>query len=407
MISLFAFATGSLLAALAPNLTILVVFRIFQGLGGGAMMPVGMAMVYELFPPDQRGTALGIWGEASMAAPALGPVLGGYLVTTVSWRWLFLINVPIGYVGLVVARRLLRDTGYREHRTFDATGLGLVGAGLILLLLAFSEAPEWGWGSPTVLVMMAAGGLLTAAFVVYELRVEQPLIDVRMFKIGTFSLTMVIVGLATLLQYGRLVFIPLELQTLRGYSALKVGFILTPSALGAAVTMPIGGRLTDRIGSKVPVVFGSLLLTVSAWLLANLSYTSSILSIVIMLSIGGLGTGFAIMPNTVAAMNSVSARFTAQASAARSTCRQVAGALGVAILSSIVAARIGAVSAVADTPKDLGQGAYNAVFYVAAAAGLLSALLGLGLPGRRRTKEVQQARAAEADTIAAMEVEGG
>ncbi len=395
--SLGAFASGSLLSALAPNLPMLVVFRVLQGLGGGAMMPVGMAMIYELFPPDRRGTALGIWGIASMAGPAVGPVLGGYIVTVVSWRWLFLINVPIGFIGVFVAMRLLRDTGFRERRRFDTLGFVLAAMGLVALLFAFSQSGDWGWGSSRTLGIITAGVLLLAAFGYHAFHTDHPLIDLHMFGIPTFSITIAIVWLLTMMQFGRLVFIPLELETVRGMTAFKVGLILTPSAIGAGITNPLGGRLADKIGSRVPVLIGTAVVGLAAWLLGHLTLTTPIAFIVGILLIQGLGNGLAIMPNMVAAMNSIPSRFIAQGSAVRSLNRQVAGSLGVAILASVVAGQIGSVSAAGlhGVSRPEMQHAYNMVFLIALGALAGAFILAFFLPGRAGARAAQEARAKE------------
>jgi len=392
VLSLTAFAAASLAAALSPNLEVLVGFRVLQGLGGGAMMPVGMAMIYELFPPERRGTALGIWGVAAMAAPAMGPVLGGYLATSVSWRWLFAVNVPFGVAGLLLGLRLLRDTGYRERRPFDLRGLLLIGTGLLLWLLAFSEGNTWGWSSPTVVTMLATGAVLLVAFAFVELRSDHPLIQLRMFTVPVFSITIGIVWAITAAQFGRLVFIPLELQgPIRDLTALHVGLLLTPSAAGAAITMPLGGRLSDRIGPRPPVICGVTLLAFSAAGLGRLTPTTSELWIVVLLFVGGLGTGLSVMPNTVTAMNVLPGRFTAQASAVRSMNRQVAGALGVAVLTGVFEARAGGSA----EPGTL-QSAYNSVFTLSAAICAVAVVLAFFLPTRRANDAILAERTAEA-----------
>jgi DHA2 family multidrug resistance protein len=403
--SLALFALGSLLAALAPNLRFLIVFRVFQGLGGGAMMPVGMAMIYELFPPNRRGTALGIWGISAMVAPAVGPALGGAIVTAASWRWLFLINVPLGIVGVIAATKLLRDTGYREDRPLDRAGLGLAAVGLFLLLLAFSNLTSWGWTSAQTLVTCGLGGALLAVFIWRELRIPYPMIDVRMFLIPTFNITIAIVWLITVMQFARLVFIPLELETLRHMTAAEVGLILTPAALGAAVTAPLGGRLADGVGARTPVMTGTVLIAVAAWFLAHLSPTTPVWRIMAILAVQGLGSGLSLTPNTVAAMNSVPGRLVAQASALRSLNRQIAGSFGVALLSSLVVSQIGAVSAADITDVSAGQiqGAYNLVFFVALASLGGALVLGWFLPGREQTRAMQAERANEAKAMEDLE----
>lgn len=397
VVSLGLFTAGSLLAAVAPTLEALVAFRVLQGLGGGFLMPVGMIIIYELFPPDRRGTALGIWGVAAMAAPAFGPVIGGYLVTTVSWHWLFLVNVPIGAIGVLTALRLLRDTAPRQHRPFDGRGLALGSSGLVALLFGFSQAAEWGWGSAPVMALLLAAAALLTAFARRELGIEHPLLDLRMFKVSIFTLTVVIAWTSSIVQFGRLVFLPLELQTLRDMTALEVGGLFVPAAVASALMFPIAGRVTDRIGPRVPVVVGGLCMAVATWMLAHLSPTTPVSTIATALVIQGTGTGLAMMANAVTGMNALPASFVAQASALRSINRKVAAALGVAVLATVVSMRLGSVSAAGIAAAEVGraQAAYNAVFFVAFGCAVASVVLGMFLPDRRANRALQDARAAE------------
>lgn len=394
-VSLALFALGSLAATVAPTLPVLVAFRVLQGLGGGAMMPVGLAMIYELFPPHRRGTALGIWGIAAMAAPALGPVIGGYLTTAASWRWVFAVNVPIGIVGVVLAVRLLRDVGFRETRPLDWRSLAVAATALVLVLAAFDRVSELGWTAfGFVGPVVAAVGLL-AWFVRRELAADHPLIEVRMFTVGTFSLTIAIVWLITSAQFARLVFIPLDLQLLHGLSALEAGLVLAPAAVGTAVTMPLGGRLADRVGPRTPVVGGLVLIAVALWRLAHLTPATPIGAITVDLVIQGLGTGLAMMPNTLAAMNALPDRYVSRASAVRSLNRQVAGSVGVAVLAGLVAAQVGTVAGSPGTTPARLQAAYNDAFLVAFVGVVAAALLALWLPGRDQTRALQERRTRE------------
>ncbi len=397
IVSLGFFVVGSLGAALSSNLGALVGARVVQGLGGGALMPVGMAMIYELFPPDRRGTALGVWGVAAMAGPAFGPVIGGYLVTNVSWHWLFLINVPIGVIGIIAASRLLRDTGYSERRRFDGFGLAVVSAGLVIWLFTFAKADAWGWGSTTTVTLIFTGAVLLAVFVWWERRVDHPAIDIAMFSVPIFTLTMGVIALAVVVQFGILVFLPLQLETVRGMSAFRVGTMLVPMALAAAITFPLGGRLTDRIGPRVPVVTGVLLLGVSAWILGHLTLDSPTLTIEIAVIAQGLGFGLAMMPNSVTGLNSLPKRFVAQATAVRQLNVRVAASFGVAVLAGIVATGLEGVS-----PSGLdgagaatAQAAYNEMFVIISGLALLAGVLALFLPGRERNRQLQDERAAE------------
>lgn len=403
--SMALFSMGSLAAALAPNVEFLIGFRVLQGLGGGAMMPVGLAMVYELFPPDRRGQAMGIWGIAAMAGPAVGPVLGGLIVTKISWRWLFLINVPVGIIGVTLAVILLRDLGYREDRRFDVRGFALAGVGLICLLLAFSEGTQWGWESGRIVGLLAVGTALVGLFAWHELRVHHPLIELRMFGSFIFSLTMVIAMVLVVAQYGRLIFMPLELETLRGMTALKVGIILTPGALGAATTMPIGGRLSDRVGARIPAMIGLSILAAMMFLLANLTVHTPIWQLMVILAVSGAGTGLAMMPMMVAALNALESRFVAQASSVRSLNRYVAGSFAVAILSTIITAHLGSISAATAHGQSAGeiQSAYNLIFWIGFVCVVTTVALTAFLPDAKKTRHFQVLRQKEQDD---MEVAG-
>jgi EmrB/QacA subfamily drug resistance transporter len=305
-----------------------------------------------------------------MAAPAIGPTLGGYLVTAVSWHWLFLINVPIGTLGVIFGIRVLRDMGYREARRLDTLGLFLGGGGLAVTLFGITEANDWGWSSTSTIATVALGLASLACFVVHELRTDEPMIELRMFTIRVFSLSMAITLFITAAQYTRLVFIPLSLETIRGYTALKVGLILTPAALMTAIGMSIGGRMVDRVGARRPMVMGTGLMCVAAFSLAHIGVSTPIAAIVGSLGAQGLGFGLCAMPGVVVAMNALPPRYVAQASAVRSLVSQVAGASSIAILSAVVAVRLGT-----GTPSiQRSQTAYDTAFLLAS-SGLFVALL--------------------------------
>lgn len=396
------FSVGSLLCAVAPNLGFLIGFRVLQGLAGGAMIPVGLALIYELFPAERRGAALGVWGVAAMAAPAIGPTLGGWLATT-DWRTIFVINVPVGAIGVVLGVRLLRNTGYRESRPFDAVGTGLSAVGVLALLLALSEGNGWGWGSAQVLLPLIGGLALLGAFVRWALRgTRAPLIDVRIFRIPIFAVSISVICLLTLSQYSRLVFMPLQLESLRHYTPLHAGLVLTPTAVGAATMMPIGGRLADKIGSRLLVTVGLALVATATWLLGHVTPSTSDVRIGAILFLSGFGFGIAMMPNTVAGLNSVPARLIAQASAGRQLCRQIVGAVAVAGLTAVVESYLGDHLAYNGSHGRLHvQAGYNAVFLWSFWALIIAIVLGLFLPGRARMKQLHAERGAEQEALAA------
>jgi EmrB/QacA subfamily drug resistance transporter len=392
--SMLLFALGSLCSALAPTLPVLIACRVLQGIGGGAMFPVGTAMTYELFPADRRGTALGIQGIALMAAPAIGPVLGGWLVTALSWRWMFLINIPIGIIGATLAIRLLKNTGFREPRPFDWRGTILIGSGVFSILLAFSEGATWGWESARTAGVAATGIVLLGLFAYWTLaKARHPVVDLRMFRITIYSMTIGVTCLITLAQYARVVFIPLELESLRGLTALHTGALLVPGAIGASMAMPIGGRLADKIGAKVPVMFGLIPVAITNLYLSQISPHSSETTLMFFLFISGFGTGMSLMPNSVVGLNSLPAPLIATGAALRSLSRQIAAAIAVAILTAIVSSHLG--GAIRFNGKEglqRAQNAYNAAFRVGFCAVVVTIGVAAFLPGRARAKQLQQER---------------
>lgn len=404
MASLALFTTASVLCSVAPSLEFLVGARVLQGIGGGLMMPVAMAMIYELFAPHERGKALGYFGIAVMAAPAIGPVLGGGLVSSVGWRWLFLINVPIGLIGFPVAYRLLRDTGFREVRPLDRLGLLLSGSGLALLLIGVSKGATWGWMSPLVIALAGGGAVLLAAFVAHARRTDHPLVEVRILANPVFAVGMVAIGLLTVAQFTRLVYIPLELGSVRQISEFKIGLTMFPSAIGIAMTMPIGGRMADRIGARVPVTIGALVLGASFLGLAGMGPQTPLPVVAAILFAGGLGSGLAMMAPNIVAMNAVSSTKVSQASALSQTARQVSAAIGVAVIASVFASARPA-GPIPTTASADALGPYRVVFLVAAGLLVVAAVVAQFVPGRDKALALQADRRAEMDALGLSEQE--
>ena len=367
--ALVVFTVASLGCALSPSLPALVGFRVLQGLGGGALMPVGMAIVFSIFPRERHGRAIGAWGIVAMAAPAIGPTIGGYLVTSVSWHWLFLVNVPVGIVAVAAGVRLLPVIPRTARTPFDVIGFVTGSAGLALLVLGLSEANGWGWGSPATLGCLLAGAAMLVAFVRNELRTEHPMLELRMFRNPTFSTASGITFLVVIAQYARLVFIPLQLEGLRGYTALEVGLMLAPAGVATAVAMQVGGRLADRLGPRVPLIVGTSLMAVGLLALANLGLTTPLWLIATFLAVQGTGMGLHAAPATVAAMDTLTSDLLGHGAAVRNLASQVGGAVSVALMGAVYAI----VTPAGASPEQAQRG-YDIVFY-AALAGMLGALV--------------------------------
>ncbi len=381
LLSLAAFTTASAACAMAPTLGVLVFFRVLQGFGGGALLPVGMAIVLGLYPRERHGRTLAIWGMGAMVAPAIGPTLGGWLATDFSWHWLFLVNVPVGIVAVIGGSKLLPDVGYRSRRPFDVGGLVLGSGGLTLAVLGLSEGNAWGWGSPATLLTVFGGLLCVAAFVAHELRTDHPMLEVSLFRQRTFALAMAIMFLAIVAQYGRLVFIPLELESLRGSTPLVVGLLFFPAAAVSAVAIFVGGRLTDRIGPRTPIIVGCATMLVSCTGFALLTVDTPLAVVGVVMALQGAGFGMASSPALVAGLSDLPPALIAQGTAIRSLTREVSGSVSVAVLGAVVAIRMGS-----DPSVEQSQAAYNAAFALAAVGLAVAIGLALLLPkGLRRT----------------------
>jgi EmrB/QacA subfamily drug resistance transporter len=375
--ALAAFTMASVLCACAPNLGALIACRALQGLGGGALVPIGMAIILDLFPAVQHGRALATWGMAAMIAPAIGPTVGGWMVTAIGWRWLFLINAPIGVATIASGLRLLPQRGHRSSDPFDLLGLLIGTGGLTLLVLGVAQGNGWGWTSPATVACIGIGVLALAAFVPYELRTEHPLIELRMFQERSFRTAMLIALFLQSGYIGRLVFVPLELESLRGESALRVGILFLPPAIASATGMWLGGRLVDRVGPRFPVVIGCTITAVSVASCGRLTLTTPLFVIGVLLFAQGFGTGTVMAPVMVAGLSTLPARLLSHGTSLRSLTNQIGSAVAVAALGAIISVRMGGV-----TSGPHAQAAYNAAFIVMGASMVVCVFLGTRLPGR-------------------------
>ncbi len=340
IISLAAFTLGSALCGLAWSLPILITFRVLQGLGGAALFPLSITLLFREFPPQERGTAMGFFGVPALLAPALGPTLGGYLVTYVGWQAIFYINVPIGIVAIILSALLIREYRPEGQRRFDFTGFFFSALGLATVLYALSSASTDGWGSGTVLGSLFIGLLSLAIFVTVELvkanRGGQPLLDLRLFANGPFRAGMIANMFVVFSLFGGLFLFPIYLQNIRFQSAFQAGLILLPQALAAMVSTIIGGRLVDRIGVRAVMIPGLLILAFATWQLTYIDLYSSYGWLQLMFVLRGVALGLTVQPLTVAMMSEVSPRQLAQASSLNTVNRAVASSLGIAILATLV-----------------------------------------------------------------------
>jgi EmrB/QacA subfamily drug resistance transporter len=335
-LALCLFVAGSVLCGIAWNLNSLVAFRILQAVGGGLLPAISMAMVYRIAPRERIGMAMGLYGLGIVFAPALGPTLGGWLVEYVDWRLIFYINVPIGILGLVGALLLLPRFAPGASFRLDAIGFAFVSSSLFALLLALSEGSNWGWSSYRVLGLLAFGALTMSIFVVIELSVEEPMLDLRIFRYWAFTNSTLLIGILMAGLMAGFFYVPLFIQEGQGLGAFSTGLILLPSALVTAVLMPISGRLYDKVGSRWPAAVGLLITAYGTYLMHNLTLDTSRTQVVLWMCIRSGGMGLAMMPIMTGAMAVVPSIKVGRASSVSNIVQRSSAALGLAVLTSVL-----------------------------------------------------------------------
>jgi EmrB/QacA subfamily drug resistance transporter len=336
VISLSVFTLGSILCSLSWNANSMIFFRIIQGIGGGAIMPTSMAIVYRIVPREKIGTALGVWGMSAIMAPAIGPTLGGYIIGHFDWRFLFIMNIPISIFGITLSALLLKEGPSQPGLILDKWGFITSTVGFFTLLLALSEGPKEGWTSFYVVMLFIISFYALFLFVLIELFNPEPMIDLRLLKNITFLMSIIITGLITIGLFGGIFLIPLFVQNLMGLTPYQTGLILMPAALATGLMMPISGYLFDRIGAKPLGIAGITLTAFCTWELQHLSAATSKEYIVWLMLIRAIGMGMCMMPITTAGMNTVSKQLIGRASSLNNVCRQVFASFGIAILTAIL-----------------------------------------------------------------------
>lgn len=340
MISIGLFVLGSALSGLATSTGEIIVFRVLQGLGGGMIMPVGMTILTRAAGPQRIGRVMAFLGVPMMLGPILGPVLGGYLVTDVSWRWIFFINAPIGAVALICAYRILpRDVGKADEK-LDLIDLLLASPGLAILIYGIANSNPGGFGQSKVFIPLIIGVVLLSAFVRHALRSRQPLIDLRLFQDRVFSTSSIALVLMCVSVFGSFLLLPLYLQEVRGESPLSSGLLLIPQGVGSMLMMPVAGTLSDRIGSGKIAPFGLILVGLSILWLTGIGAHTAYWKFELDMFLNGLGLGLTMMPIFTGAVQTLTEGAVARASALLNIIQQGGASVGTAVLSVLLASEI-------------------------------------------------------------------
>jgi EmrB/QacA subfamily drug resistance transporter len=341
IVGLLIFTAASLGCGLATSGGILIGARVVQGIGSALMNPATLSIITATFPPRQRGMAIGIWAGVAALALAIGPLVGGLITQHISWNWIFFINVPVGVLAILVTRLVVdesRDTSAEQR--LDLPGLLASGIGLFALTYALIEANSYGWTSGRILGLFAVAIVGLAVFVVLELRQRVPMLDLSLFRNGTFAganTVMLFVGLA---MFGVFFYNSLFIQNIMGYSAVQTGATFLPMTGLIILVAPVAGKFSDRVGSRWLMGVGMILLSASLFTFSRLDAASDFWNLFPGLIIGGFGMGLVMTPTTAAAMGSVAIDKAGVGSAVLNSMRQVGGSLGIAVMGAIVASEV-------------------------------------------------------------------
>ena len=332
------FMVGSALSGLAWSAGSLIVFRVLQGLGGGMIMPAGMTILAMAAGPRRIGRVMAVVGAPMLLGPILGPVLGGLILQNLSWRWIFYVNLPIGVVALALAWRLLPRSTPRRGERLDLLGLALLSPGLAAIVFGLSEvSSNGGIGYVGAWVPIVAGLVLVAMFAWHALHARvRPLLDLTLFRSRGFAASSVAVLLTGAALFGAMLLLPLYLQVDRGESTLSTGLLMVPQGLGAAVVMPLAGRLTDRVGGGRVALVGLAVVTAATVWMTDWSARTSFVETSLNLFVRGLGFGGAMMPVMAAAYATVSREAVPRATTALNVLQRVGGSIGVALLAVVL-----------------------------------------------------------------------
>jgi EmrB/QacA subfamily drug resistance transporter len=332
------FASASAAIGFSPSDTWLVAWRAVQGTGAALMMPATLSIITNAFPPEERGKAIGTWAGVSAMALAIGPVVGGFLVESVSWQSIFFLNVPVAVGAVVIALFAVRESRDETvERSVDVPGVLTLTLGLAALVLALVEGNEWGWGSTLELSMFAVALVGLTAFAFVERRRSAPMVDFSFFRSRTFLGANIVAFIVSFAMLAMFFFLALYMQNIRGYSPLEAGVRFLPSTVMIIIIAPLAGRLADRVGSRPLITFGLLSVSGALFWQSHLTVSSGYGSLLPGFMLMGIGMGFVMSPMSLAAMNAVDRTKAGVASGILSMNRMVGGTFGVAILGALVA----------------------------------------------------------------------
>lgn len=379
------FAVGTLFCALAPNFPLLMVGRVVQAAGAGIMMPLMMTIFLLIFPIERRGAAMGTVGLVISFAPAIGPALSGWLVQYYPWRSLFYVVLPLAIIDIIIAYFVMKNVTTQTFPKVDVFSIILSTLGFGGLLYGFSSAGNYGWSSPVVISTLIVGAVSLTLFILRQLKLTQPILEFKVFKNRTFTITTVIGMIAFIGLIAAETILPIYMQNMAGFTALEAGMMILPGALLNGLMSPITGRIFDKIGARYLVIIGLAIMTITTFLFTNLTVDTSLSFLTIVFAIRMFGLSMIMMPATTAGLNQLPNRLIPHGTAMNNTMRQVAASIGTAMLITIMTATALDNGSSAD-PEALIHGV-NMAFYVATGLSFIAFILSFYIKGTNPAEE--------------------
>jgi EmrB/QacA subfamily drug resistance transporter len=393
VIGIAIFTLSSLACGLAPTAGFLIGARAVQGIGAALMNPASLSIITATFPPRERGQAIGIWAGVSAMALAIGPLVGGLIVDNLNWNWIFFINVPVGVAGIIVSQLVIKESRDTSHeQSLDLPGLVTSSAGLFALTYALIEGNRHGWTSPEIVGLFSAAALLLVGFVVLERYQRLPMLDLSLFRNGSFTGSNIVAMLVSLGMFGVFFFVSLYIQNILGWSATKAGASFLPMTLLIILVAPIAGKLSDRVGSRWLMGAGMTLVSISLLLYQRVGLHSTFWTLLPAMLLGGVGMAMTMSPMTAAAMSSVPVDKAGVGSGVLNSFRQLGGSLGIALMGAILASFVTVSPLSPEAPQQFVNGLHAAL---AVAAGITFAAAIVAVVTVRTRPEVVHEHLAE------------
>ncbi|MEQ6355955.1 DHA2 family efflux MFS transporter permease subunit [Lysinibacillus sp. M3] len=385
---------GSIFCAIAPNFTTLLIGRMIQAVGAGIIMPLLMSIVMFIFPPEKRGSMMGLIGLAMIFAPAIAPTLAGFIIDYYSWRWLFIGIIPFVVIVIFMAMKYLINVSETANTKLDVVSVILSTIGFGFILYGFSNAGSHGWNDNIVIVTIIVGIMTTALFCLRQMKSSDPLLNLSVFKNKLFTLTSIINIIVTMMMYADMILLPMYLQNGRGFTALDAGLLLLPGALVNAFMSPVTGKMYDRFGAKPLFIIGLIFVIPSMWVVTDLTETTTFSFLMIRTIFLRIGLSFITMPLNTAGLNALPKTLVTHGTAVNNTLRQIAGAIGSAVVITIFTAQTTnhAKTLLVETPNATAEGirtlasilGSSDAYYFMTILAILAFILTLFVPSKKR-----------------------